>query len=214
MKKILSLLAFLPFAATGQTATENYVKTTAYKEPTSSIIATPTAAQASVSVTYFDGLGRPIQQVAHGQSATGKDIVTPIAYDAYGRQAKEYLPYPAPASTMAYDPLATTAAGSYYQGQYGPAETNAYSEKLFEASPLNRVLKQAAPGSPWAMGSGKEIKFDYQTNAAGEVKIFSATATWNASLGIYDIALAEAGDTPIPRARAVVETRFPLSPSL
>ncbi len=28
-----------------------------------------------------------------------------------------------------------------------------------EASPLSRVLKQAAPGAAWKMGSGHEIEF-------------------------------------------------------
>jgi hypothetical protein len=40
-------------------------------------------------------------------------------------------------------------------------------------------LKQAAPGTAWQMGSGKEIKFDYQTNHATEVKLFNVTTTWN-----------------------------------
>jgi RHS repeat-associated protein len=44
------------------------------------------------------------------------------------------------------------------------------------------------------MGQGKEIKFDYQTNASEEVKLFKATATWNASLGIYDIAITQNGN--------------------
>ncbi|WP_282037322.1 DUF6443 domain-containing protein, partial [Aquimarina algiphila] len=47
------------------------------------------------SVTYYDGLGRPIQQRAIKASPTGKDIVTHMQYDAYGRQDKQYLPFEA-----------------------------------------------------------------------------------------------------------------------
>jgi hypothetical protein len=46
-----------------------------------------------------------------------------------------------------------------------------------ENSPLNRVLKQAAPGTDWAVGTGHEIKLDYQTNTAVEVNRFDVSLT-------------------------------------
>ena len=49
----------------GQTTTQNYVKTKTYKQPTTTSIASPTPEQATQTVTYFDGLGRPIQQNAN-----------------------------------------------------------------------------------------------------------------------------------------------------
>ncbi|WP_154662271.1 DUF6443 domain-containing protein [Vaginella massiliensis] len=58
---------------------------------------------------------------------------------------------------------------------YGPEASNAYSQKEYENSPLNRVLKQAAPGNSWKLGSGHEIKFDYQTNTASEVLKFGVS---------------------------------------
>ena len=41
---------------------------------------------------YFDGLGRPVQQVAHKQSDTGKDIIVHTQYDAFGRLLTQTLP--------------------------------------------------------------------------------------------------------------------------
>lgn len=147
----------------------------------------------TVNTTYYDGLGRPMQQIAQGQSATGKDIVTPIEYDAYGRMAKEYLPYASAQNSMAFIDNATVtgALPAQYTSMYGDGV--AYAEKQFEASPLNRVLKQAAPGSAWALGSGHEIKFDYQTNSDNEVKRYKATTNWNANTLLYDIALVDDG---------------------
>jgi len=49
--------------------------------------------QRTQSITYFDGLGRPMQSVATQASPLGNDIVTPIKYDGYGRQVRDYLPY-------------------------------------------------------------------------------------------------------------------------
>ncbi|WP_157489859.1 DUF6443 domain-containing protein, partial [Flavobacterium sp. CF136] len=92
MKKITSLLLVLfPILVIGQTQTQNYIKTTTYKVPTQTAISSPTIIQANQSVNYFDGLGRPVQQVQFQQSASGKDIVTPIEYDDFGRQKKDYL---------------------------------------------------------------------------------------------------------------------------
>ena len=45
------------------------------------------------NITYYDGLGRPMQSVAHRASPVGNDIVSPVYYDGYGRESKNYLPY-------------------------------------------------------------------------------------------------------------------------
>ncbi len=196
MKKLLYILLLsLPVFVFAQSPDQNWVKTKTYKQPTVSAIATPSVSQASTQVTYFDGLGRPIQQVAHGQSNTGKDIITHIAYDAFGRQTKEFLPYASQTTSLNYNPSASTEVFSFYTS-YNEGTQNPYSEKLLEASPLGRILKQAAPGNAWAMGSGKEIKFDYQTNTVNDVKLYKATTTWNATLEVYAIAFVETGFYP------------------
>lgn len=154
------------------------------------------------NVTYFDGLGRPIQTIGIGQGGganpSNTDIVTHIEYDVFGRQEKEYLPY-ALANT-GNDYLKTGAASAtlnYYAAKY-PAEIvtpafNAFSQKAFDSSPLNRVIKQAAPGNDWRLGGGHEVKMEYQTNVANEVKLFTATATWDSTSGLYAIAFINGG---------------------
>ena len=86
MKKLLFIISIIPVLALGQSTDQNYVKTTTYKEPTTASSPNPDVNVANVQVSYFDGLGRPIQQVAHKQSNTGKDIITHIEYDPFGRQ--------------------------------------------------------------------------------------------------------------------------------
>jgi RHS repeat-associated protein len=189
----LYLLLLLPILAIAQNSDQNWVKTKTYKVPTANSLATPTPAQAVTQVSYFDGLGRAIQQVAHAQSNSGKDIVTHIEYDAFGRPSKEFLPYANQNASLNFNASANSDVLGFYATDAYENTSNPFSEKQFEASPLNRVLKQAAPGDAWSLGSGKEIKLDYQTNTADDVKLYQATATWNATLGVYDIALSQTG---------------------
>jgi RHS repeat-associated protein len=196
MKKIIInfLLFLFPIVVIGQTNTQNYIKTVNYKVASAAKITAPTIAQAAQNVTYFDGLGRPIQQIASQQSNSGKDIITHITYDSFGRQIKEFLPYEASSVNMAFEPNAETNTTTFYSTSKYENTTNPFSQKSLESSPLNRVLKQAAPGTSWAMGGGHEIKLDYQTNTATEVRLFKATSTWSASSGLYDIAFSDAGN--------------------
>ncbi len=184
MKKLLFLL--IPGFALAQSTNQNFVKTTIYKDSTQS--------SKNIKVTYFDGLGRPIQKVDNAQSNSGKDIVTHIEYDAFGRQVKDFLPFPTSQNTMQYIDGTTANATtiSYYQGLYSDA--NPYSEKQLETSPVDRVIKQAAPGNSWNMGGGHEIQFEYQTNTDSEVKLFQVTTTWHSSNLLYDISISNPGN--------------------
>lgn len=181
MKNII-IIAFILFsvAVLGQTQTENYIKSTSYKAESASVIPNPTLSQATENITYFDGLGRPVQKVAYRQSGSGKDVVTPIEYDSFGRIVKDYLSYvPTTAASLDYKTGALTDINPFYNTVKYQNTLNPYSQKAFEASPLNRVLRQAAPGNDWKMGGGHELKFDYQTNSGSavnqdQVKKFSA----------------------------------------
>jgi len=193
MKKIYSLALLFPMLALGQQP--NYVKTTAYRQATAASIPNPQPEQAMQQVTYLDGLGRPIQQAALRQSPTGKDIVTHIGYDALGRQAREYLPYASASSGAGYNANALSETLSFYNTPAYENTQNPYSEKLLEASPMNRVLKQAAPGNAWALGGGHEIRTDYLANTAQDaVGLYKANAAWNASEKIYRTTFSKSGD--------------------
>jgi RHS repeat-associated protein len=193
MKKLLYIIAFFPIFVVAQSPDQNWVKSIIPKGPTESSIPIASPLIAVTQVTYFDGLGRPIQQVAFGQSNSGKDIVTHIEYDAFGRQTKEFLPYANQNSSLYYNVNANTEVINFYNTQAYENTPNPFSEKLFEASPLNRISKQAAPGLAWKLDSGHEIKMDYQTNTNNEVKKFIVTSTFNNTTGVYDNVITESG---------------------
>ncbi|UOB19000.1 DUF6443 domain-containing protein [Abyssalbus ytuae] len=159
---------------------QNYIYTRVYQIPVEDSDDIQFNEDVLEQVTYYDGLGRPMQKVAIGQSPSGKDIVNHIGYDSFGRQDKDYLPYQAGGNTANYRTDAESATVTYYKSHYGSeldlSQANPYSQKEFEASPLNRVLKQAAPGEAWQLGSGHEIEFDYQANTtADQIRLFTVS---------------------------------------
>lgn len=150
------------------------------------------------SVTYFDGLGRSKQNIAIKASPDKKDIITHAEYDAFGRQAKDWLPYNDTIGDLgSYRGDISFDTQQYYELNYvndfvGVTQTidiNAFSEKEIEPSPLNRVLKQAAPGKDWKLGNGHEIKYEYETNASTEVKNFGVTLNFIDSIYIPTLVL-------------------------
>lgn len=156
-----------------QTGDENYIKTTTYKEAFSTSQQNPGSDKAIIEITYFDGLGKPKQKIAHRQAGDGGDLVTPIQYDGFGRQVREFLPYVRDAS-LSFDDNSVNNVISYYSNpSNGPTTANPWSEKLFEESSLNRILKQAAPGDDWSMNGGHEVKFAYETNTSNIIHHFA-----------------------------------------
>ncbi|UGU18119.1 DUF6443 domain-containing protein [Sinomicrobium kalidii] len=163
---------------------ENYVYARLYQKKMSSPDGITYNRDVMEQVTYYDGLGRPKQKVAIRQSPWGmQDIVTHIGYNGFARQEKEYLSFiPTDINQGAFRSEAEQLTQRYYHSHYSgdfsdmaEHEVNAYAQKQFEPSPLNRVEKQAAPGKDWKLGSGHEIEFDYETNTATEVRLFEVT---------------------------------------
>ncbi len=164
---------------------ENYVYTRTYRQAYSSSLSQNevTPAKATESITYFDGLGRAMQQIGIKQSAGTNDIITHVGYDDYGRQDKEYLPYvEGSGSAGTYRGDVSGATKTYYKSHFSAdfsssnnSTANPYSEKLFEASPLNRVLEQGAPGDAWKVSGGHTVATAYQTNTASEVRLYKVT---------------------------------------
>ncbi|MET3020874.1 DUF6443 domain-containing protein [Flavobacterium hydatis] len=171
---------------------ENYIFTRTYQAPMTDTTKIANNSDVIENITYFDGLGRPMQSIAIKASPTKQDLVVPIQYDDFGRQDKEYLPYMDVLGATASYRTGTDAIArlsSYYINNYptdiNSAKANPFSQKEFEDSPLNRVLQQAAPGKDWALGSGHEIKLDYVANTdADAVKLYAVSTALDAN-GVY-----------------------------
>ena len=179
MSRMVFLIVVFVFGAGSvfsQSTTQNYVVSHKLREPYTTIANPFTLPDSATytSIDYVDGLGRPIQNVKRRSSVGGKDIITPIQYDLFGRNVREYLPYysDSTAQTGSFRPNAVSNLESRSNAIYGDAYP--YSENQFESSPLNRINKKSAPGTPWQMGSGKEVKFERRTNTlADDVRIWT-----------------------------------------
>ncbi|MDR4953810.1 DUF6443 domain-containing protein [Chryseobacterium sp. ES2] len=171
MKKLILpigvlLLSNLTYAQLSTiSSNENYIQTKTYLDYNGTA-----ATKSSETIQYFDGLGRSKQIVNIKASPLGKDVVTHIEYDQFGRQVKDYLPVP----------QLSTSNGNYYSGPLG-VSTNTYgnekiySEKVLENSPLDRIMEQKQVGNDW---NGKSVKFGYDTNGLNEVYQFTTITSW------------------------------------
>ncbi|MGV0923762.1 RHS repeat domain-containing protein [Empedobacter tilapiae] len=176
-KIILSFLAMLGINVVGQaqTKTENYILTKELLEATTDTTKANTSAKQHINkITYFDGLGREKLSIVSpkaGLSMTGfsnvgmefinPSLATKVTYDGFGRVDREYLP-------GVVGDLSYTEAVTYTDYP----EAQVYSQKKYENSPLNRVLKQGAPGATWDVNTNRAISFDYQTNSGDNVLMF------------------------------------------
>ena len=166
---------------------DNYIFTRVYQEEMTSSNDIQNAHDVIESIVYYDGIGRPKQQIAIKGSPNKKDMITHMEYDSYGRQAKQYLPYEANSDTGGLKAIdIDNDINSYYQNTYPEdftgvslTDVNAYSESIFEPSPLNRVTEQGAPGTSWKADKTSDtdhtIKYNWNTNSANEVVYFNVT---------------------------------------
>ncbi|MCK0160135.1 DUF6443 domain-containing protein [Allomuricauda sp. F6463D] len=172
---------------------ENYVYSRTYQREKSSAAQINRSSDVMEAIAYYDGLGRPMQQIAIKGSPVGKDIVTHIGYDAFGRSDKEWLPYKASnGATGTYRSSAESDTEAYYVANYASdmgSTPNPFSQKEMESSPLNRIIKQASPGEDWQLGNDHEIEFEYSTNITNEVRLFSVTTSYTNN--IYEPSLID-----------------------
>ena len=207
MKNILSVV--LLFAATvgfAQTSTKNYVKETTMRTPTlinsgglgGAIGFLPNSNVNTI--TYYDGLGRPIQIIDQNSSPDNeKHIVTHIEYEKNIGQIKEYLPFTATGTS--FTPIGGRLGGvtynsdfvedakdltfSFYNTEKYEYTPNPYSENRKEASPRQRVLETGFPGEPWAVSS--PYSWDESGMSDSDWEIYSPEAYRNTIRNSYSL---------------------------
>ncbi|NWJ98955.1 MAG: hypothetical protein HXX20_24715, partial [Chloroflexi bacterium] len=135
------------------------------------------------TIQYFDGLGRPVQTVQKGINPRGYDIIKPVKYNDFGLDTLNYEPYVDSTHAAEYRPGFEADQPAFYNALFG--DGNGMSPVTYEKSPLNRVMKQGAPGAPWQTGATcHPVRFDYLTNNTSDLKavlwkVSGNTCTYN-----------------------------------
>jgi RHS repeat-associated protein len=188
-KSIFILLSIFTIHSNAQVSTQNFIKTweaTAPENNPNNLISRPLT-DVTLSTLYSDGLSRPVQNVIKkgSLSAAGNtDLVGPVVYDAFGREAQKYLSYVSSSSDGLYKSDAITEQNNFYTGSSSPiagqGENLFYWKTEFESSPLNRAVKIMAPGNNW-VGEGRGNETQYSINAVAD-----AVRIWDVSYEIND----------------------------
>jgi hypothetical protein len=138
----------------------NYVRTYTPLRKISSTSAVWTSAASDVSreIQYFDGLGRPIQNIVKEASPQLKDIVQSFYYDGFGRESRKYLPVTYPSSNNGdFVPGIIDVNGKYsgvVENFYNTANDKIPDDPLPFAATIveglaNRVVKVGGTGAAW-----------------------------------------------------------------
>ncbi|MFC0427653.1 DUF6443 domain-containing protein [Chryseobacterium scophthalmum] len=166
MKKIIIPIHLLfGCILSAQSTSENFIETKVYLDSLGT-------GDKLRTVQYIDGLGRPKQIVSVNSAPSGKDIVTHIEYDNFGRQVDSWLPTPMSTLNGNIQSSVKSAANTYYSDNYP------YSHSNLELSPLDRPLSKLNEGNSWQQNP---INFSYGANATGEVQKYIATFDYSTS---------------------------------
>ena len=155
--------AILSYAQTNSFSTnENYVYSkTCLNEDCS---------KKSEAIQYSDGLGRAKQVINIKGTPLGRDIVTPIVYDEFGRTLKSYLPI---SQNQTQNGAIYTDPHANAPQSYG-SDTHYYSLSTVESSPIGKPLTSKKPGDDYAQYN---TTYTYGANA-GDVKLYTVQTTW------------------------------------
>ena len=171
------LFTRMSYAQTSLSLSKNFVRETIIKESGAGSADYSNPTKVLHKVSYFDGLGRPIQTILVHQGGQGEDVVTATEYDAFGRVKRESQPFSKSGGQGDFVATPFNAVG----GQYG-GDSRAFSETIYEASPLNRVGKVMGPGGAWGNPTdvsdvgdrSKKVRY-FSNTASGEVLRFDAS---------------------------------------
>ena len=113
---------------------------------------------------YYDGLGRPVQQVSVGAAPSGNDIIATTAYDNKGREFKQLQPF-------SYNNDGAFAHNAAYKSNTFNDDNFASSVTTFDNSPLDRAVRSYKPGEMYQSDDTQHyVEYNYALNVADEVQ--------------------------------------------
>jgi len=161
------------------------------------------------TITYYDGLGRPVQKVVKQASPLMKDMVSIQAYDELGREVNKYLPYTSPSSDGNYKSYALQEQQAFNAGLF-PNDQYYYGQVQFEAAESNRPLTAYGPGNSW-VGSDRGLTYAYKVNTVEDSvqiwNIVAAAGSFPMNGGVYPSGVLNKKITSDEAGHQIVEYR-------
>ncbi len=167
--------------------------------------------------SYFDRMGREVQKVKKGVTASGKDIIMPKVFELDGKEHYMYLPYPSSQATGSFRADAFGEQKLYYSspvinGNRFTGEKVYYSENVFEQSPLNRAAKEMPVGNSWTGSDRGTSTSNLLNTASDQVVVWSidnAPGSVPVSAGYYpEGRLTKTVSTDAQQKRSIVFKDF------
>mgnify|MGYP002692551716 CR=1 FL=1 len=154
----------------------------------------------NLSVSYVDGLGRIMETARKGNEPQGGNLVSMQEYDSWGRKGNDWLEAAKDGEAGAYvSPVECRTLAS----QTNNGDSRPYAETVYEASPLNRPVRQYKPGQEWH-DKGKSVNVLYTTNTAdaGELGclMFTAVEGFNSDMTVTASGYYSAGSLQVVKA--------------
>ncbi len=125
------------------------------------------------TLSYFDGLGRPIQVVKRKGSTGEKDIVRVTKYNKLGMSPWKFKPYSAVSTDGSFQAEPISDLTNFYQTNSKISNTAfPFAYQLYDDSPLNRAIESGGAGESWAGTIGtlnsKTLRKHYDVNTADD----------------------------------------------
>ena len=96
-------------------------------------------------------------------TASNSNLVTLQEYDVAGRAVNSWLPIVSSAEYVAPAAFKSSAPGNYGN------DSRPYGQPVYEASPLNRTVKEYGPGAAWH--GGHSVNTDYLANSTANAQL-------------------------------------------
>ena len=123
-------------------------------------------------IVYYDGLGYARQSVMINGRGTD-DIVKMHSFDAFGRETRDWLPYPK-VGGGGFDASAQASQQAFYKGLY-PSIANqndirGYTETVYESGSSGRALRQHIQGQEYA-DTSRSTRTRYRGNGPTDAPV-------------------------------------------
>lgn len=156
---MLLLLCALTISSKAQSPTQNYVMS---KE-----VLDVDGTHAITTVTYYDGLGYPVETATNGLGGTGKYAYTLLEHDALGREKQSWLPGTQKDGCSFVTPSELSSSLITFHKDRNPYSVNSYDA-------LDRQVSTLGAGESWFTAK-KFVEQRYCSNEASSVKRYQVS---------------------------------------